>query len=367
MKTGSIGTLPGFQTFNAFFADLKGDFEPTRLTDKENAACLKALASIDGASTMDFLGLREDLELTARIREARQYADGRTFVRVEFRRLKETDSSCSSAGQPCGFTWKGPYQLMAAFDSAGELDSYTVLPGRDVLPEGLEFAVSSKEPGPLHYDKTDDVAFVLDRLTSGFGWREVIIYDKATHGHLANLHGFGKGKGFLMYWPLGCNPWHMNASDMTLPQVEACLDALGTGGMRALEEAVAWDVRVYDETPVRVDEMLWRSLELAKLHGDEIKVRTVHAVGVDDEWVDSRFRFLDIASGTWEEMQERIYEKACGLGDKAKAAKLFALLALRGHVPSCKNLAQHFHSGRGVEADPYLADYWSARAANVGA
>ena len=365
MKTGPIGTLPGFQTFNAFFADLKGDFEPTRLTDKENAAYLKALASIDGASTMDFLGLREDLELTARIREARRYAGGRTFVRVEFRRLEETDCSCSSAGQPCGFAWKGPYQLMTAFDSAGELDSYTVLPGRDVLPEGLEFAVSSKEPGPLHYDKTDDVAFVLDRLASGFGWREVIIYDKATHGHLANLHGFGKG--FLMYWPLGCNPWHMSASDMTLLQVEACLDALGTGGMRALEEAVAWEVKVSDETPVRVDEMLRRSLELAKLQDDAIRVRTVHAVGVDDEWVERRFRFLDIASGTWEEMQERIYEKACGLGDKAKAAKLFALLALRGHVPSCKSLAQHFHSGRGVEADPEVADYWYERAAKVGA
>ena len=133
------------------------------------------------------------------------------------------------------------------------------------------------------------------------------------------------------------------------------------------ENAVAWEVRVYDETPVRVDEMLWRSLELAKLQNDEIRVRTVQAVGVDDEWVDNRFRFLDIASGTWEEMQERIYEKACGLGDKAKAAKLFALLALRGHVTSCKNLAQHFHSGRGVEADPYLAEYWNARAANVGA
>ena len=367
MKTGPIGTLPGFQTFNAFFADLEGDFEPIQLSDKENAAFLKVLVSLDGAAKMEFRELREDLELTARIREARRYADGRTFVRVEFRHLEETDHSCSSAGQPCGFAWTGPYQLMAAFDSAGALDSYTVLPGRDVLPEGLEFAVSSKEPGPLHYDTTDDVAFVLDRLTSGFGWREVIIYDKATHGHLANLHGFGKGKGFLMYWPLGCNPWHMSASDMTLPQVEACLDALGTGGMRALEEAVAWGVRVYDETPVRVDEMLRRSLELAKLQDDEIKVQTVHAVGVDDEWVDSRFRFLDIASGTWGEMQERIYEKACVLGDKAKAAKLFALLALRGHVPSCNNLAQHFHSGRGVEADPYLAGYWNARAANVGA
>ena len=361
MKTGPIGTLPGFQTFNAFFADLEGDFEPIQLSDKENAAFLKALASIDGAAKMEFRELREDLELTARIREARRYADGRTFVRVEFRHLEETDHSCSSAGQPCGFAWTGPYQLMAAFDSAGALDSYTVLPGRDVLPEGLEFAVTSKEPGPLHYDTTDDVAFVLDRLTSGFGWREVIIYDKATHGHLANLHGFGKGKGFLMYWRLGCNPWHMNASDMTLSQVEACLRALGTGGIKALEEAIAWEVRTYEETPVRVDEMLWRSLELAKLQDDEIKMRTIHAVGVDDEWVEERFRFLDIASGTWEEMQERIYEKACGLSDRGKAAKLFTLLALRGHVESCKRLSLHFES----EADYDLADYWSAQAATL--
>lgn len=185
-------------------------------------------------------------------------------------------------------------------------------------------------------------------------------------GPIKTLPGFGKGKGYLLYWHLCCIPWIMSASDLTLPQVEACLRALGTGGIKALEEAISWEVLAYEKTPVRVDEMLWRSLELAKLQDDEIKMLTIHAVGVDDEWVERRFRFLDIASGTWEEMQERIYEKACGLSDEAKAAKLFALLALRGHVPSCNRLSLLFESGMGVEADYDLADYWSAQAATLG-
>ncbi len=140
--------FPRFKKFNAFFSGLTGDFEPANLTEKEKAASLKAIASIDGASRMDFWSLREDLELTATVREARRYANGATFVRFEFKRLNDTARSCSPKAR-YGFRWSRPYQLMAVFDPMWTLESYTVLPGRAIVPEGLTFSVDSMKPGPL--------------------------------------------------------------------------------------------------------------------------------------------------------------------------------------------------------------------------
>lgn len=366
MEINLSDALPGFKKFNAFFADLKGDFEPAQLTDKEKGTFLKAISSIDGASKIEFLEFREDFELTAKVREARRYADGRTFVRFEFRRLEERAASCASDDCPSEFVWTNPCQLMAVFDSADSLDSYTVLPDRDDMPDGLAFAVQSIEPGPLYYEDTDDIAYVLDQLKIGYGRREVIIYNKATHEGLANLHYYVKSHYGLMYWRIGCIPWYMSASNMTLAQVEASLAALGTGGIRALEDAIEWRVPVYEESTVRVDEMLRRSLERAKLQGDAFGERTVRAVVVDEHSTGLPFRFLDIASGTLGEMRERIFEKAISLASKLKKVKLFAMLALRGHMKSQNNLGYHFHFGIGVSADYDLAIHWYTLAANAG-
>ena len=79
-------TLPRFKMFNAFFADLKGDFAPTQLTETEKEVYRKSICSLVGWPMEEFMTLREDLEITAHVREARKYANGRSFVRYEFRR-----------------------------------------------------------------------------------------------------------------------------------------------------------------------------------------------------------------------------------------------------------------------------------------
>lgn len=114
MKHSLSRTLPGFKMFNAFFSDLKGAFEPTILTEKQKAVFRQAIAALDGSPKEALRPLREDFGLTAKVREARKYEDGRTFVRYEFNRL---ESNC---------TWSRPYQLMAAFGQVGDLESYTV-------------------------------------------------------------------------------------------------------------------------------------------------------------------------------------------------------------------------------------------------
>ena len=111
MKHSLSRTLPGFKMFNAFFSDLKGAFEPTILTEKQKAVFPQAIAALDGSPKEALRPLREDFGLTAKVREARKYEDGRTFVRYEFNRL---ESNC---------TWSRPYQLGAAFREAERVDS----------------------------------------------------------------------------------------------------------------------------------------------------------------------------------------------------------------------------------------------------
>ena len=61
-------------------------------------------------------------------------------------------------------------------------------------------------------------------------------------------------------------------------------------------------------------------------------------------------------------MKRQIFNVACGGEDKARAARLFAMLALRGHPQSFSNLGHHFHSGMGVPVDYDLAIYWLEKA-----
>ena len=148
--------LPGFKMFNAFFADLKGPFEPMVLTNKEKDAFRKAICVLGGSPKEALRPLCEDLELTAKIREARRYAGGWTFVRYEFRRL---ESNC---------TWSRSYQFMAAFDNIGNLKSYTVLCGRGEVSDGLLFGVSPRWYEWKNHDKTRDAAIALGRLKSAY-------------------------------------------------------------------------------------------------------------------------------------------------------------------------------------------------------
>jgi len=124
-----------------------------------------------------------------------------------------------------------------------------------------------------------------------------------------------------------------------------------------LEDVAEWRMSVCDETTVHVDEMLRRSLELAKMRGDELMAKTVRAVGVSEGSVANPFRFLDIPSGTLPELQKRVFKKACRL-HSGKAPKLFAMLALRGDPQSQRKLGEIFRDGIGVETDSKLSDYW---------
>ena len=359
MEKSIAESLPGFKMFNDFFAGLKGDFEPVALSEGEKESYIRMLGSLDGADKLDFLELREDLELTAKVREARRYADGKMYVRFEFRRLGDTAKSCESDEQ-YSFEWSCPYQLMVAFDRHGHIDLYTVLGGVDKVVGGLKATLSYHDTPGRRYEVVNDVTAVLEFFRQGTGWREALICDAANKEFVVTIHRDKSKERFFSYWNVCCCPWRLSNNELTYGQVEAAIKALRDGGVRQLGDVIAWNASVCAETTVRVDEMLRRSLELAKKHDEEMMARTVRAVGVSEGPVVNPFRFLDVPFGALPELRERSYKEACRL-QSDKAAKLFAVLALRGDPQSQRKLGEIFRAGIGVEADGELSDYWFAR------
>ena len=356
MKHSLSRTLPGFKMFNAFFSDLKGAFEPTILTEKQKAVFLQAISALDGSPQEVLRPLREDLGLTAKVREARQYEDGRTFVRYEFNRL---ESNC---------TWSAPYQLMAAFGQTGNLESYTVLRGRGEVSDGLAFAISPRWYNWENHEETRNADIVLARLKD-YGECEVALQNRATGEWFAYIYGCG-GR-YIVEWYICCDPWLMTAGGLSYQQIEAMVAAVREHGIKGLEDAIEWrqfDFEALQQKHgvlVQVDANLCRSLELAKRRGDEMRVKTVLALGIGDRKVDEPYS-IRIPSGTLAAHRRSVFNKAAEEENKAKAAKLFAMLAMRGHTQSRCNLGYHFHFGVGVPVDYDLAIYWHTLAARAG-
>lgn len=356
MKHSLSRSLPGFKMFNAFFSDLKGAFEPTILTEKQKAVFRQAIAALDGSPKEALRPLREDFGLTAKVREARQYEDGRTFVRYEFNRL---ESNC---------TWSRPYQLMAAFGQVGDLESYTVLRGRGEVSDGLAFAISPRWYEWENHEETKKAAVALAHLKDDEEC-EVALQNRATGEWFAYI--YGRGGRYIVEWYICCDPWLMTASDLSFEQIEAMVAAIKERGIKGLEDSIEWRQFDFEASQqkhgvlVQVDTNLCRSLELAKRQGDEMRVKTVQALGVGDGKIDEPFS-IRIAPGTLAAQRRAIFYKAVDEEDKVKASKLFAMLALRGHTESRNNLGFHFHFGMGVPVDYDLAIYWHTLAARAG-
>ena len=356
MKKKLSDTLPGFKMFNAFFFDLKGAFEPTMLTEKQKEVFRQAIAALDGSPKEVFRPLREDLELTAKVREARRYADGRMFVRCEFNRL---ESNC---------TWSRPYQLMAVFGQIGDLESYTVLRGRGEVSDGLAFAISPRWYDWENCEETRKAAVALARLKDDAEC-EVALQNSATGEWFAYI--YGRGGHYSVEWYICCAPWLMTASELSFSQIEAMVASIKERGIKGLEDAIEWQQFDFEASQqkhgvlVQVDANLYRSMELAKRRGDEMRVKTVRALDVGDGKIDEPYSIW-VSSGTLAAQRRSIFYKAVDEEDKAKAAKLLAMLALRGHTQSRNNLGFHFHFGFGVPVDYDLAIYWHRLAARAG-
>ena len=341
MESSLSKSLPGFKMFNAFFADLKGSFEPTILTDKEKEVFRRTLALLDGEPKEVLQTLREDLDLTAKVREARQYADGRTFVRYEFNRL---NANC---------TWSRPYQLMAVFGQLGGLESYTVLRGRGEVSDGLVFAISPRWYEWKNHEETKKAAVALAKLKDEAEC-EVALQNRATGEWFAYI--YGRGGRYVVEWYICCAPWLMTAGDLSFQQVEALVEVAQQHGIKGFEDAMEWRQFDFDASQrkhgvlVQVDANLYRAKELEKRRGDEMRVKTVQALGIGDGKIDEPYS-IRIPPGTLAAQRRAIFNKAVEEDDKAKAAKLLAMLALRGHTPSRCNLGYHFHFGFGVPVD----------------
>ena len=353
--------LPGFQMFNAFFSDLKGAFEPMACSNKEKREYVDALKTLPGSPAQEFRTLREDLDLTAKVREVRRYGKDKTFVRFEFKRL---DSNC---------TWSRPFQFMGIFDDLKNLVSYTVMQERGLFKEGLKFYMTKVRYNWDQYEETEDPVVALTLLDSE-DTPEVQVVDKATKRPIAFIYG-GMGARkcrFDIEWYVACEPWMLMIKNIGFDAVEKLVFALKDGGIKAFEDAADWrpfDYRAsYEKHGVlfNIDQGLRRMLERAKRDKDANVEKTVRALGIGEGCVENAYT-VRVQPQSRKDMLIDIFNMTC---EQKKAdlhtAKLLAYLTDNGDVSSLNNLGYLFHFGMGVETDYDLAVYWHLRGAEAG-
>lgn len=353
--------LPGFRMFNAFFADLKGDFEPVVCTPKEKREYVASLKTLTGYPAHEFGFLREDLDLTAKVREMRRYGVDKTFVRFEFKRL---ESNC---------TWSVPFQLMGIFDDLKNLTSYTVMHERGLFKEGVTYCMTKVRYCWDNYEMTEDPVAALAFLDAE-DTPEVQIVDKATGRSFAFIYGgMGSHKcAFDVEWYVGCDPWLMERKNVRFDFIERIFEALKDGGVKAFEDAADWVPFSYRAScakhgvHINIDRELTRILERAKRDKNIQVERTMRALGIDGAKVDGPF-CVRLCPGTPRRLKLELFNMSCDESrEDGERTKILAYLANHGVVNALNNLGYQFHFGRGVKTDYDLAVYWHKLGAEAG-
>lgn len=352
--------LPGFQMFRGFFDRLGEDFKPVKAADAEKRHFLKALKMLGGTSAHEFRQLRDDLELTARVRDVRRRGEDEVYVRFDFRRM-ERDGRFGL-----------PLQLMVLFNGHGKIRSYTVLRERGELEGGVRYAMTTSK-GPA--GSTEDLRTALSFLqTEPTG--EVGIEDAHKGPPFLRVHaGWGPdGAGYDIVWHLGCAPWILTVRNVDFACVTGVLDALNTGGVKALEEAADWEqfdfIGDYREHGVlfEIDRELHRFLARARRDGDKMVEESIRAVGIGNEQggdpCEIRIPYEKEAN-----MLSELFNRANPNGTEGteeQRVRLAAYLALRNHTESMHNFGWRFHFGRGVPVDYPKAIFWQEKSAARG-
>lgn len=354
--------LPGFRTFNPFFAELREPFEPVACGEPEKRAYVRALAALHGRPAHLFRQVREDIALTAVVREVRRYGGDRTFVRFEF----------TPMGAHC--VWGDPVQLMVVFDELGNIVRYTVLRGRGLHRSGIVASMTRTLYDWENYTDTEDLQQALDFLGNETT-PEVAFSDQTPERHFLYVYG-GKGVDGRMFdveWYLANAPWLLTAKAVGLDEVERIVSAVRDGGDVAAGESADWRQfdfeRNYRESGAlfEIDRELRRMLERAKRDGDEIAEKTIRTVGIDERYRKDPFS-IRVPFGSGRAMMNSLYSQTVVKGGlpEARKSRLVAYLALRGHVWSQHYLGYRLHFGCGIKVDYPLAVHWHERAARKG-
>lgn len=361
MEANLFPVLPGFRMHRDFFALLGENFEPVALEEEEKRRYERQISELMGVPTHEFRQLRADLKLTASVREARRYSEGRLFVRFEFRRL---EPDCD---------WSGPRQLMAVFDEHGALVAYTVMRDRDAVGKNLVYRITHRKYKWDAYDTTKDIHVALSVLGSEAD-SEVAVCDAESNVPLLYVYaGMGPSRrGFDVERYIGCEPWLMARTNVDLSVVQSMIESVKAEGMRGLSKDYTWQqfdfAESYRKHGVRfgVDEELKRALLLAQREGDQMVESTVRAVGVGDDPISDAYE-IRVAPASERGLLNNLFNMSLkdGVSD-LHVCKLLAYLAIRGVVPAMNNLGYVFHFGKGVVVDYDLAEYWHLRGAEKG-
>lgn len=364
MNRRCVNSLPRFRMFNAFFGLLRGGFEPLRISEAEKRAYVQALKNLGGSPLHLFRQLRDDLDLTARVREARRYDGNRFYIRFDFFRMTKLG-------------WTGmPIQLMVIFNGSKDIVSYTVVRERGRMENGIAYVMTKAD-----WNRHEEAKHIPDVLEFLANEKEGEVYAvdagaerKEDSSSVVDVCRCGDGNKYDVKWHLACDPWLLTVKNVDLDCVKSVLMALENGGVKELEKVVEWMPFDFIEdyckngVPFDIDTELRRYLERAKRDGDAMVEETIRAVGVSEASNDRPYRvWVEFGSNSC--MLDRLYGEADPErkdGNEALKARCTAYLALRDHMWSIHNLGWRFHFGKGVPVDIQKAIYWQEKSAAMG-
>ena len=366
MKGQSKNNLPQFRLLNEFFGLLKGEFEPLRISEAEKRAYVEALMKLIGSPAHLFRQLRDDLDLTARVRESRRYDGNRYFVRFDFRRMTKRN----------GFGL--PIQLMAIFDGQRNVIAYTVVRERGKMEHGVAYAMTATRNDGRCCKESTNIPEVLAFLAKG---NAGVVYavdrenrQRGRSSRVMRICRCSGGIGYDVEWLLACDPWRLTVKGVGLGCVKSVLTALENGGVTELGKVVGWTpfdfIGKYRKSGVLfdIDLELRRYLERAKRGGDAMVEDTIRAAGVSETGSGRSCR-VRVEFGSDSRMLDRLCSEADperDNGDERLKARCAVYLALRNHMWGIHNLGWRFHFGKGVPVDIQKAIYWHEKSAAMG-
>ena len=360
MKGRILGGPSGFSTYEGFFSEMRGARAPLCVDADGKVDLCKRLKCLRGEPGYLFDEVREDLLMTAAVKEVCACDHGQLYVRYEVCTLKE---NCE---------WDGPYQLLTLWSHEGALLSYTFVHGSG--RHGTIGAMLYRRHGKKGYQRlVNDMDEVIQFVAKMADGDAVVVGNDDCNGEF--LMADSRNGKMMLAWQVFAMPWMFNATKcVSIHLVRDAIHLFFERGVRGIQALCEWEsAEDYDEpsklTGFVITRSLRRHLFRALRLGNAEEVKVLHAFGVttDGSVVPKE---LKVPFGSYESMLTALHGllyAESNLLPEEDERRLRLFLALRGDDLAQCDLAYMLQEGESpFSIDLNAAEYWYLQATRKG-
>ena len=363
MNAKTESRLPGFRTYAEFFREVNGKYTVVRSGRTERRKLVRRLTKLRGEPRDLVEGAREDLLATARVREIRNHADGRQYVRYEVRPLMD---DCS---------WDAPQQMLTLWSEGEVLVAYTFIcgTGRDVRVAGnLHVEHGGEEMNEIVYDLLAAERFLSDMEPGD----SLLVGNDGCNCEFMTVSNVNGSP--LVSWQVFADAWWMNATDeVSWAEALSAVRQFWSGGVIKLQEMFTWEpADPWDENTgmrtIHVARGLRRALMRAVRTRDRILEETIRHFGITEA---GGVKTLDVAveHGDWKDMMlalDREWSRLYKIWPAVDRERLCLYLAIEDVGGADRDIATYFDEevdGKKNDAFDFAKMvYWNEKGARTG-